>query len=130
VEIVRKRSILQLRTPFGEVPKEWLDIIEPKIVRPDDTTCWLWNGSTDERGEPRYSIQNQYGHWTTRTCKSLIAGIFWILPQVCSVFRSCKSVNCLNPNHFIVTTRHYTQVRRGYARRSPHGRPGGRYYED
>jgi hypothetical protein len=45
VELVKKRTLLQLRTPLGEVPKEWLDIIEPKIARPDDTTCWLWIGS-------------------------------------------------------------------------------------
>jgi hypothetical protein len=117
--------MLQLRTPLGEVPKEWLDIIEPKIARPDDTTCWLWLGSCDERGEPRYSVQNRDGHWTTRTCKSLIAELFWVLPKIVSVFRSCTNTNCLNPNHFIVTDRHYTQVKQGYARRSPRGRPGG-----
>jgi hypothetical protein len=94
--------LIDLRTPLRLIPRFWLELIEPRIRR--DGSCWLWDGAVDLDGEPVITIKNlDRGGRTTRRLKRIIVTHFWELTDDITVLHSCKTQNCLNPQHFYVT---------------------------
>lgn len=105
LSIQKTRPLFDERTPLSQVPREWLEKIEPKIKRVG--RCWLWTGAVDQDGEPKGKtlldkrVGNQYG---SIRLKRLVASWFWDFTRIpdIEVVRSCPNVACLNPNHLIV----------------------------
>lgn len=96
------RPLLDLRTPLRLIPKEWLDLIEPRIIRPDDSSCWLWTGAVDGEGEPIISTKNLVtGRRSTMRVKRIIARMFWTGTDEEPIYHACGTRNCLHPAHFI-----------------------------
>lgn len=108
----KKRALLTLSTPLGNVPKEWLQFIEPKIERPEGTTCWLWRGSCFPDGHAQIMVTNpETGKRNGRRVARVVAEMFWNLKGE-DVVHECGNLNCVNPNHFHVTGNHWTQENR------------------
>lgn len=102
------RTLITLRTPLQLIPKDWLDMIEPRIRRPEGTSCWLWDGAVDFEGEPIITAKNLVtGSRGTRRVKRIVADMFWDIDESVHVLHACKNNNCLFPDHFYVTRTHW-----------------------
>lgn len=108
--IISRRPLIDLKTPLGDIPREWLASIEHRIKRSKDSECWLWTGCVDQDGEPILSFKNlETGARNTRRVKRVIAEIFWeILPRH-DVVHQCGNLDCLNPAHFYVSMANWNQ---------------------
>lgn len=95
------RPLLTWRTPLHLIPKDWLDLIEPKIER--HGPCWHWVGGLDTDGHPRLYV----GGGTIR-CAKRVAMIFWDWQDGYEVLHHCANISCLNPGHFTVTAGHWS----------------------
>lgn len=108
--IAKRRLLLELTTKLADIPREWLRYIEPRIVRPKDSTCWLWDGACDADGEPVLNYKNLVtGKRNTRRLKVIIAEIFWEMKKHFDVIHECGTTNCLNPWHFYISVAHHSQ---------------------
>lgn len=106
--IPRRRPLLTLATPLKDIPKAWLDYIEPKIERVGE--CWLWRGAHDSEGEPVLNFFNAVTrHRNTRRVKRMVAEMFWVLLRRHDVIRQCGVLSCLNPSHLVPSITHWTQ---------------------
>lgn len=89
-------------TPLQEVPKEWLQDIEPLIVRNqrDWPGCWIWQGPIDKDGRPVINFTD----FLTKKRKQvrvarMVMKIFWEFEEYYNVRHSCGNLQCLNPHH-------------------------------
>lgn len=105
-----KRPLIILATHLKDIPKAWLDIVEHRITRPKDATCWLWNGACDKDGEPVVNYNNaDTGKRNTRLVKRIIADLFWVMKRGMEVIHHCGTTKCLNPSHFYISSKHHSQ---------------------
>ncbi len=103
------RPLIGLRSPLRVLPRTWLEMIEPKIRRPKDTPCWIWQGAINNDGEPVLMVRNpETGLRKSTLAKRLIAALFWDMKPYWEVIHACKVQNCLNPRHFLVTAKHWS----------------------
>lgn len=112
--ITKKRPLLDLKTPLKLIPKGWLDVIEPHIIRPSDTSCWIWTGAVDRDGEPIIYVVNAAttGKRSTRRVKRIIGDMYWNIRGTQDIIHECGTKNCLAPFHFYVSELHWTQENR------------------
>lgn len=104
------KPLVTLRTPLGEVPSFWLELVEHRLRRPKGTTCWLWQGACDNDGEPMIVVRDLVNdRRTTKRVKKIIVDHFWPErpPGYWMILHSCKATNCLNAEHFWVTDDHW-----------------------
>lgn len=102
------RPFIQIDTKFNLIPRAWLMFVEPKIERPSDSTCWLWQGGCDQHGEPQINVWNAItGKRTTKRLKVLVAEMFWEDVTGHNIVHECGTVNCLNPAHFYISMLNY-----------------------
>lgn len=108
------RTLLTLETKLKDIPRGWFDYeIERSIVRPPDTTCWLWTGALDKDGSPVKSVKNgDTGKRGTIRLKKVVAGFFWKFASHIDIVQKCGSVNCLNPSHFYLSRAHHSHENR------------------
>lgn len=93
----KRRPLFNMITRLENIPKEWLNHIEPKIVRGPFLPCWVWTGALDRNG---YPVMNVDGAMVM--VHRFVAKIFYIFPEEWFVTRSCNVQNCLNPNHIVI----------------------------
>jgi hypothetical protein len=106
----KKRPLIEMDTKFENVPKTWLDIVEPRITRPKNSTCWIWGGACDKNGEPVVNYNNpDTGKRNTRLVKRIVADLFWAIRKGIEVIHHCGTMKCLNPAHFYLSSKHYRQ---------------------
>lgn len=106
--VPKRRNIFDLTTPLGEVPREWLQLIEPHITRDGDH--WRWNGPTDAHGEPIVYLTNPAtGRRNTKRVKRIVAEMFWELKSFHDVLHECGVLECVNPSHLEPTPTHWKQ---------------------
>jgi hypothetical protein len=116
------RPLFNLRSRLDDIPRDWMKLVEPRIVRPADTACWLWDGALDRDGEPVLHITTPKGTRTMRRVKRIVAAMFWTLEDAHDVVHHCGTGNCLNPNHFYVSAAHWKQEdRKGMVRKRREG---------
>ena len=107
------RPLVTLRTPLKLLPRIWLELIEPKMQRTEESTCWFWNGALNDDGEPVLQIRKPGSRNRVPVLvKRIVAGLFWDLKNHWDVIHGCKSKNCLNPRHFYVTAVQWKQHNR------------------
>ncbi len=106
--IPKRRPLIEMDTKLENIPREWLEFVEPRLQRPKDSTCWLWPGAKDREGEPVIHVTVEGKRKTIRV-KRLIAKIFWEMKQHFDVIHECGVINCLNPSHFYITAAHWSQ---------------------
>lgn len=105
-----RRPLIIMATKLSEIPKAWLDLVEPRIRRPSNSTCWLWEGGCDGDGEPVINYTNpETGKRNTRLVKRMVAEIFWLLKRGMEVIHHCGTTSCLNPSHFYISIKHHIQ---------------------
>jgi hypothetical protein len=108
--IDRKRPLLTMATALGDVPEFWRQVIEPRIMRPADTSCWVWTGAHDSDGEPVVNFTNPETKLrNTRRLKRSVADMFWEIKRHYDIVHKCGNLSCLNPAHIGVTAQHWTQ---------------------
>ncbi len=95
----KKRALINMHTRFENIPKEWLNQIEPFVVRGPFLPCWVWCGALDRNG---YPIKNVDGVMVM--VHRYVAKIFYDFPDNWYVKRECNVQNCVNPNHLVITT--------------------------
>lgn len=93
----KRRPIFNMITRLENVPKEWLNHVEPKIMRGPFLPCWVWTGALDRNGYPVMQFEGQ-----TIMMHRFVAKIFYNFPDSWYVTRSCNVQNCLNPAHIVV----------------------------
>lgn len=109
--IEKIRPIFGTDSKLGEIPRFWLQYVEPRIRR--DGMCWLWDGAHDSAGEPVISLVNgETGKRNTRMLKRIVAAMFYVLKKHYDVFHECGNLSCLNPGHLKVSASHWTQESR------------------
>lgn len=107
--ITKKRPLLTLSTPLEDIPRRWLELVEAKIERRKGSSCWLWTGAVDTEGEPVLNYLNlATGKRNTRRVKRLMAEVFWEMKPHYDVLHQCGDLTCLNPNHWTISTAHWT----------------------
>lgn len=95
--LIKRRPLINLLTQFGNVPKEWLNHIEPKIVRGPFLPCWVWSGALDRNGYPTFYVEGDMV-----MAHRYVAKLFYIFPDEWYVTQSCNVRNCLNPTHIVI----------------------------
>lgn len=103
-----KRPLIIMETKLKDIPEAWLRYVEPRIKR--EGMCWLWQGATNDRGEPVIAYYNLKSHRrNTRLVKWIIAELFWVMKRGMEVIHHCGTTICLNPSHFYISSKHHTQ---------------------
>lgn len=102
--VERIKSLIDEDTPLGEIPRDWLIHIEPKIVRGAFRPCWIWDGTLDGQGYPR-KWETVRGKKKPISVRHLIAKIFWSIKGEFYVKTACGVSTCVNPAHFIIKER-------------------------
>ena len=97
----KKRALINMHTQLENIPKEWLNHVEPNIMRGSFLPCWLWVGPICAKGYPR-----AYYDYKSRNMRRMVAGIFYELPDDWYVDLACHNKQCLNPNHLRVRKFH------------------------
>ena len=112
--IEQLRPLLTMETKLRDIPRIWMDHeLEHHIIRPADTTCWLWTGALDKDGSPIKGIKNlDTGKRGTVRLKKVVARIFWSFPDHIDIIQKCGSTNCLNPSHFYLSRSHHSNENR------------------
>lgn len=95
--MIKRRPLINLITQLGNVPKEWLNHIEPKIVRGPFLPCWVWSGALDRNGYPVMYVEG-----TQHMAHRFVAKLFYDFPDIWYVTQSCNVRNCLNPGHLVI----------------------------
>lgn len=110
-KVERRIPDFNLKTQFGNVPKEWLDEIEPHVQREIDG-CWNWTGAFTENGYPRMQyFDYERGGYFHIPAHVRVAQIFWNFERdKCRVRRSCNNRACVRPSHVRPTYYHHTQT--------------------
>lgn len=102
--MIKRRPLFNMLTQLGNVPKEWLNHVEPHIVRGAFLPCWVWAGACDRNGYPIMRVDGKIvmvHRW--------VAKLFWEYAPSMYVRRSCGVNNCVNPSHLIITSKHHKQ---------------------
>lgn len=104
----KKRPFIELTTKLGDIPREWLERVEPHIVRMG--SCWIWQGACDGDGEPTFNYPQPNGKRTSRRLKRWIVDMFWDgLKPHHDVLHHCGDLSCINPAHFFISAAHWKQ---------------------
>ena len=97
----KRRALINIHTQLENVPKEWLNVIEPHVVRGAFLPCWVWTGAVDRNGYPHMRVERKMV-----MAHRFVAKIFYDFPDAYFVSLSCGVRNCVNPNHIKITARH------------------------
>ena len=132
------RPVVTLQTPLGDVPEEWLRLIEPKISRynflksEDSVQCWIWTGTINEnrhRSNSSYPVIWVWDGVENRDRRAkvqrFICQMFWdvaVFDKDWQVHQFCGTSNCVNPSHFKPVFSHQTQRGNMYPKHNRHGR--------
>lgn len=99
----KRHAILDLETPLGEIPYDWLRYVEPSIMRAGYLPCWVWIARLNNNGQP-YFHSPYTGKF--QSVARFVAAMFWDYPDEWYVTPSCNVKNCLNPKHLVPSPRH------------------------
>ncbi len=97
----KRRPLINIHTQLENIPKEWLNVIEPHVVRGAFLPCWVWAGAVDGNGYPYLNVDGKMV-----MAHRFVARIFYDFPDEYYVSKSCGVRNCVNPNHLTITARH------------------------
>lgn len=99
----KRRTLVDNFTPISEVPRDWLQIIEPKIKRlPAENPkggCWVWQGAVDGGGHPVMMTTHLDGSRGQRRVARWVASFFYEFPKWVEVTHHCRNITCLRPSH-------------------------------
>lgn len=99
-------------TPLNKIPREWMQDIEPLIVRdiPDWPGCWIWQGVRDAKGHPIITFTD-YATKKRRMVRAarMVMKIFYEFEDHLDVVHSCGNFSCLNPHHLKISDQHWSQ---------------------
>jgi len=98
--MIKRRALINMHTQFENIPKEWLNVIEPHVVRGPFLPCWMWSGAVDRNGYPYIRADGKI-----IMAHRFVAKLFWDFGDA-YVTRSCGVRNCVNPNHVEINQRH------------------------
>lgn len=100
----KRRPLINMLTQLENIPKEWLNHVEPRVVRGSFLPCWVWCGAVDQNGYPIMRVAGKIV-----MVHRFVAKIFWDFPNDYYVRRKCSVNNCVNPNHLHITAMHPSQ---------------------
>lgn len=106
--VVKRRPLFNEHTPLGDVPIEWLQNVEPKIVRKGFKGCWLSYAQADKNGKPMIWMHDKDGKRIRRYLSRYVMSIFYDFPKEYYVRRTCVFQQCVNPNHLFLSA-HWKQ---------------------
>lgn len=106
--VVKRRPLFNEHTPIGDVPIEWLQNVEPKIVRKGFKGCWLSYAFADKTGKPQIMMRDRNGNRRRMFLARYVMSIFYDFPKEYYVRRTCVFPQCVNPNHLYLSS-HWKQ---------------------
>jgi hypothetical protein len=99
-ELRKLRPFFTMDTKLSEIPRDWLTVVEPRVVRGSFLPCWIWTGRLNTYGYPILNYVDAHTRKKTQmTVRRYVARIFWDLPEDWYVLMNCQGVNCVNPHH-------------------------------
>ena len=129
--IKKIRPLFNMRSKLEDIPADWMKYVEPRIVRLEpkhdynvdraaaikekatgELDCWLWDGGLDKNGQAVMHVTTGQGVRSLRRVKRIVAAMFWELEDRHDVYQKCGFLNCVNPNHLVVTAEHYSHGKR------------------
>ena len=106
--VTKRRPLFNERTPLCDVPVEWLQNVEPKIVRSGFKGCWISYAMTNSAGAPLISMKTKDGKPRKMMLARYVMSIFYDYSPAYYVRRSCPYQQCVNPNHLYLSP-HWTK---------------------
>lgn len=101
----KARPYFTVESKLCNIPRDWLFFIEPKIIRPTDSTCWLWQGGCDGYGEPILAHTDPLTKKRSASrLKVVVMKMFWDGIRGHEIVHECGNLNCVNPHHLHVST--------------------------
>jgi hypothetical protein len=108
---IKTRPLMGIDTKLCDIPREWLELVEPRVTRRKDTSCWLWDGAVNQHGEAVIKSKNaETGAFGNVSLKFVIARLFWMIDADTDIYHECGTMNCVNPMHFFLTRLHHKQA--------------------
>ena len=107
--VVKRRPLFDENTPLGQVPLEWLQHVEPKVVRKGFKGCWIAYGHSNGEGKPMMMVKGIEGKRKKKTLARYVMSIFYDFPEGYIVRRTCAFQQCVNPNHLYLSP-HWRQA--------------------
>ena len=96
----KRRPFIKTSTPLKAIPREWLHEIEPKVYRVEGDDCWYWIGDVTHTGKPT-KVTRKGGKLRRVSMINVVAEMFWDIPEGWKPKHTCKTRNCINPEHII-----------------------------
>lgn len=98
------RPYFTIDSKLCNIPRDWLVMVEHKIIRPKDSTCWLWQGGCDGYGEPIWAYTDPVTkRRTAMRLKVFVMRMFWEGIKGHEIIHECGNLNCINPHHLHVS---------------------------
>lgn len=94
--IQRKRNLISIRTPLGELPPDWRVYVEPYISRSQFSACWFWQGNYNHYSK---AIMADLETGRGKSLRRFVMGMFYDYPNRLKIGSSCNNITCINPNH-------------------------------
>lgn len=100
-----KRPLINLDSKLRDMPAAFARDVLPHLTWYGFEPCWIWFGSVDFRGYPIMRRTRQDGSKKLEQfmMRRLVASMFWQFPDDAVIKLSCENINCLNPNHLVVS---------------------------
>lgn len=111
-ELTKRIPIFNTKTALEDVPREWLRIIEPHVMRGRFLPCWQWVGGVTSNGYPRLRWTDPDGIMHDKTVRRMIARIFWENSDYYHIRMTCENMQCVNPNHIALSGHHTNAYKR------------------
>jgi hypothetical protein len=102
------RPLVTIDTPLREIPRIWLERVEPMVLRGSFLPCWVWIGMVHTaKGHGQICIPKSYDREKKKArvvyAHRYVAKIFWDFPEDWFVAHICERNNCVNPAHLCPT---------------------------
>lgn len=98
-EIYSKRPLINMDTPLKEIPKDWLDHVEHRVMRGGFLPCWQDKYAVGANGYPQIKDPNT---GIVTTVQRFVASIFWDFSPHLRVRMMCRNRSCVYPHHMYI----------------------------
>lgn len=97
------RPLVNIEMKLRDIPRNWLIIIEPKIIRAGFEPCWIYTGGFVPNNRP---IIRDPSNGKMTTVQRVVAKMFWDFPDELWVYLTCRRTDCVNPAHIWIGGKH------------------------
>ncbi len=104
LHVRKKRPLITLDSKLRDIPAAMARDILPHVTWYGFEPCWIWFGAVAHNGSPILRRTNPSTKKIEQhSVRRLVAGYFWEFGSDVYCRMTCDQVNCVNPNHIVLT---------------------------